>query len=197
MQQADRKPFYQSWAAAWEQCGKSVTETSLRFAFECLQQYDLADIQRGILQHATNPDCGQFAPKSADIIRQIEGSPDERAARAWAKVAGAIESHGPYARIAFDDPAIHAALDGGTWASLCSVQSYHDLSFRQKEFQAAYKAALGSNNYPAVLCAIPSSAERAVDLIGDTGKAQRVLENGSAKQIGGLVGVGKLLEGVT
>jgi hypothetical protein len=184
LKETDRKIFYQTWAAAWEQCGKDISETQIRFAFEALVNYSLEDVQRGVMAHSRNPETGQFPPKAADVVRQIEGDPNERAAKAWQRVVNAIQSHGPYKKLVFDDAAIHAALDGGMWANLCSCESYHDLNFRQKEFEVCYKAGIGGANYPGVICAIPQDDNK-IYYIGDEQKARHVLEFASQRELYG------------
>jgi hypothetical protein len=178
MEPNDRKDFANAWKLAC--ADKPPRPEEIEFAFRLLAIHPIKSVLDGIARHCLS---SAYPIKIADVQRHIVGNPDERAAEAWVKVSGTIESHGPYARITFDDPAIHAALDGGMWISLCNVQSYHDLAFRQKDFEAAYKAMLGTTNYPAVLCAIPSSQERPVQFIGDPEKARYVLEMGSAKQL--------------
>lgn len=177
MKENDRRTFYETWAAAWEQCGQQISELQIRFAFEALVNYALEDVQAAVMAHARNPKTGQYPPKAADIVRHIDGDPDERATRAWQRVINAIERHGPYAKLVFDDAAIHSALDGGMWASLCNCQSYHDIGFRQKEFERAYKAGIGSTHYPAVICAIPQDGG-SIRYLGDEQRARLVLEKG-------------------
>lgn len=175
MNDSDRKVFFRSWAAAWEQCGRTVTDTQLRFAFKALEDLPLAEVQRGILQHSRDPDAGQFPPKPADIIRQIEGGTSGNATEAWGKVMLAIERHGPYARLVFDDPAIHAALQSVGWMGLMTA-SYDKLNFKQRDFEAAYKAARGTKHYPAVICGIPTpgTEPKPIVTIGDEDRARRV-----------------------
>ena len=176
MNDDDRKAFYQTWAAAWEQCGKTVTPTQLNFAYECLRQFDLANVQRAVLAHACDPDVGQYPPKPADIIRQMGGSAEDNSATAWGKVMRAIEQHGPYARIVFDDPVIHAAMQGIGWASLFTLD-YQQLAFRQRDFEAAYRASIGAGSYPAVLCGYPLDESELV-MIGSPEACQSVYQIG-------------------
>jgi hypothetical protein len=194
MEPSDRKDFANAWKLAC--ADKPPRPEEIEFAFRLLAIHPIKSVLDGIAKHCLS---SSYPIKIADVQRNIIGNPDERAASAWLKVIGAIESHGPYARIVFDDPAIHAALDGGMWLSLCNVRSYHDLAFRQKDFEAAYKAMLGTNSYPAVLCAIPSSSDKPIQFIGNPEKARLVLEMGSAKQLysTGPKPVAELMTGVT
>lgn len=178
MEPSDRKAFGNAWSLA---CGdKSPRPEEIEFAFRLLADHPIKAVLDGIAKHCRD---STYPIKIADVQRNIVGNPDERATAAWVKVTQAIESHGPYARIVFDDPAIHAALDGGMWASLCAVQSYHDLAFRQKDFEAAYKAMQNATGFPAVLCAIPQEKESEVRFIGDLTSAHAVLESGRAMML--------------
>lgn len=176
MNSQDQEKFYKIWQAAWETCGRTISPAGMRLAFRALEQYPIHDVSNAVIAHMHDPSTGQFPPKPADIIRHIEGSPEDRAVLAWTKVVNAIERHGPYARLVFDDPAIHAALDGGMWASLCNAPTYRDLEFRQKDFVAAYKANIGvESGYPPVLCAKPLENQPDILFIGDQDRAEQVL----------------------
>ncbi len=140
MNDSDRKAFYETWASAWEQCGKSVTDRMLKFAFECLKQFDLADIQRAVMAHAQDPEAGQFAPKPADIIRHIEGTSDDKALEAWSLVLPGIR--GDYTaranKVKFADPVIHmvvSEMGGFTQMGACKESELH---WVQKEFMDRY-----------------------------------------------------------
>lgn len=173
---ADRLPFYQSWAAAWEQCGKSVTDRMLRFAFECLKQFDLPIIQRAILLHAQDPDCGQFGPKPADIVKQIEGGGDERSLKAWTKVEQAVIQAGPHRSIAFDDNRIHAVIEEmGGYMRFCTAKE-SEFPFMRGEFCKRYRAYLQQppSRYPAVLYG-ETKSNQPVMLIGNPLIAERVM----------------------
>lgn len=180
MRDADRKDFYQAWAACWEQCGKAVTDRLLRFAFESLRDYELSEIQAGLLAHARDPDQGQYAPKPADVIRQIEGGGDERAMRAWAKVERAVTQVGPWKPLAFDDPAIHACIEEmGGFPVFCRA-TLDDWNILRSWFTKIYRSHLRRppTTYPAVIWGEGGRREE-LQFIGDSAKAQAVLEGGS------------------
>jgi hypothetical protein len=179
MIQTDREGFYKTWVAAWEQCGHAVTERMLLFAFECLQQFELVDIQRAVLQHATNPDTGQFPPKTADIIRQIEGGSNERAVEAWTKLERAVTQVGPWKPIVFDDARIHAAIEemgGLTVFCRATLDEWNILrSWFLKSYQALLRQSL--TRYPAIIWAEGGRRSELV-FIGDETKARQVLSGG-------------------
>jgi hypothetical protein len=106
--------------------------------WKSLKHFEWQDVERAFNAHIHNPDCGQFFPKPADIVRFIEGSGETRALQAWSKIEQAIQQIGGYQSVVFDDPFIHAVLENmGGWTKLCSV-SFDELPFRCNEFQKRY-----------------------------------------------------------
>jgi len=179
MKDNDREAFYVTWAGAWETCGKSVTEGMLKFAFECLKQYDLEDIQRAIILHIQDPDHGQFAPKPADIIRQIDGSGDERSLKAWTKVEQAIRQAGSWTPVVFDDAIIHACIDEmGGWMRFCTATN-HELPFLRNEFVKRYRPYMQHppTIFPAIILGEGGFDRRPI-LIGDKKLANRLMQSG-------------------
>lgn len=51
---------------------KPVSPTLINLWIASLKPYELAEAQAAFERHITNPDAGQFAPKPADIIRQLQ-----------------------------------------------------------------------------------------------------------------------------
>lgn len=51
---------------------KAIQPAQMPFWLTVLQPYDLAQIKQAITDHLANPDAGRFAPKPADIVREIE-----------------------------------------------------------------------------------------------------------------------------
>ncbi len=106
--------------------------------WQVLKQYELEDVQNAFQSHIQNPDCGQFLPKPADIVRLIEGSGETKALLAWAKVERAVIQIGSYQSVVFDDPLIHAVIeDMGGWVKLCSMKN-EQMPFYANEFQKRY-----------------------------------------------------------
>jgi hypothetical protein len=87
-----------------------------------------------------DPERGMFAPKPADIVRQLQGTHGDRALMAWAKVHEAMSHVGSYKSVAFDDAAIHAAIEdmGGWCAVACSTVD--ELPFTQRRFCDTYRS---------------------------------------------------------
>ena len=158
--------------------------------FGALQDYSLEDVRKGFFAALRNPDSGQFMPRPADVIRELSGSSDTRAATAWAKVREAICRVGHMPSIAFDDAIIHAVIaDMGGWVKLALITN-DELPFRERDFLRIYRGYIGRplGDYPRYL---PGMAETdnyakgyAVEpplLLGDAAKAQQVLLAGSGK----------------
>lgn len=98
--------------------------------------------------HLCDPDSGQFPPKPADIVKNIKGrsrdvrdSLESEAAYAWGVVLKALERHGTYVSVVFDDWRTHVALDAvGGWRYLGTIE-YRDIPTVQKIFRTAYVGA--------------------------------------------------------
>jgi len=185
MNEQDRETFYRTWSAAWEQHGKSMTPGALKLAFECLRAYDISAIQKAVLQQARDVENGQFPPKPADIIRQIEGRPEDRALIAWAYVQRGI--YGEYSGsnwIVFDDPLIHRIVQDMGGFSRMGMRNIDEIPFMQKDFVNRYLAfsRQGCSEYPnrILLTGSGDSQDRPPILIGDKAKCMAILEGSTA-----------------
>lgn len=71
----EQKPeFTALLATAVAVYGKTITTGMADLYFSALQQYDLAVVRDGLSRHLQDPAAGQYMPKPADIIRQIQAS---------------------------------------------------------------------------------------------------------------------------
>ena len=191
MQTNDIPQFIQMLHNLCEMYGKPrMSDEVAMLHFGALQDYSLEDVRKGFFAAMRNPDSGQFMPRPADVIRELSGSSDTRAAVAWAKVFEAICRVGHMPSIAFDDAIIHAVItDMGGWVKLALVGN-DELPFRERDFLRIYRGYIGRSlgDYPRYL---PGMAEAenfgkgyTVEpplLLGDAAKAQQVLLAGSAK----------------
>ncbi|WP_392406405.1 DUF6475 domain-containing protein [Cardiobacterium hominis] len=191
MQTNDIPQFIQMLHNLCEMYGKPrMSDEVAMLHFGALQDYSLEDVRKGFFAALRNPDSGQFMPRPADVIREISGSSDTRAAMAWAKVFEAICRVGHMPSIAFDDAIIHAVIaDMGGWVKLALITN-DELPFRERDFLRIYRGYIGRplGDYPRYL---PGMAETdnyakgyAVEpplLLGDASKAEQVLLAGSDK----------------
>lgn len=193
MQQSDRKRFASAMTALGEYYGREFTRPVLDIYWQGLAVYEIADVETGFVRHMRNPDNGQFMPKVADLVRLIEGSTQERASVAWTKLRRAIQNHGYYDSVVFDDPIIHAVVwDMGGW-SLVSDLKTDQATFVERDFASRYRAysARGVPHvYPARLIGAFEADNRSrglleyikpAILIGDAEAAARVMALGSTK----------------
>lgn len=122
--------------AFWRQ---DVTTFTLTVWWEACKGFDLDQVRKALTAHAMDPERGQFAPKPADLVRQLQGTHSDRALLAWGRVWNAMQSTGAYQSVDFGDPIIHAAIvDIGGWVALCRID-LNDLPFVQKRFCDAYR----------------------------------------------------------
>lgn len=190
MNQSDRKQFFKAMTALADYYGKALSEGSMGLYWQGLQGYEIDQVERSIGIHLQNPDTGQWMPKIADIVRMIEGTTQDAAAMAWAKVMRAVGAVGQYDSLAFDDPVIHLTLtDLGGWPSLCQTTE-DELPFIAKRFENTYRAYRRRANdipaHPRYLVGVAelqnSASGQRCDpprLVGDPERAKRVMLVGS------------------
>ena len=78
-------------------------------------------------------------PLPADILKIIRGSDEDKALSALIKVEGAMQKHGGYATVVFDDPVIHAVIqEMGGWIRTCRL-SEQEFVWWKKEFRERYE----------------------------------------------------------
>ncbi|MBQ9539527.1 MAG: hypothetical protein IJU95_09670 [Treponema sp.] len=128
-----------------------------------LKDYTLEDVVRAVDAHCRSE---RFFPMLADIVKQIEGDPRDRAALAWALVLKAERKYGTGRSIRFSDPATHFAIEKmGGWWHLYRVLNDANESFKAKDFTQLYclgeKYASwdGRNGTTAVIPYFPSEYE--------------------------------------
>ena len=159
--------------------------------WQACQKYDIEQVSKALTAHAMDPERGQFAPKPADLVRQLEGTATDRAMIAWGKVLDAIQRVGGYTDVVFDDAAIHAVIeDLGGWVKVCRGET-KDLGYLQHRFCEAHRAysAKGQFDYPRQLMGDRSPDEMFIRkglppprpaLIGNTERARLVFEGGQS-----------------
>lgn len=187
MQTCDIATFTAMMVGIGELYGKRISTQLTDIYWRALKPYELEDVYQAFQSHINNPDCGQFFPKPADIVRFIDGCGETKALHAWAKVERAISQVGVYQSVAFDDALIHAVLeDMGGWIKLCSVKN-EQLPFYANEFQKRYTGYVNKKptRYPKYLFGITEcdNAKNGYDmtppiLLGDAAKAEEVIQTG-------------------
>lgn len=193
MQTDDFQKFHDGIAGVMGFYGRSVSRFALDVWWTALKGHDLAAIVDAFNRHLANPDAGQFPPKPADIIRMLQGSTQDSALRAWAKVDQAVRRIGTYADVVFDDALIHRVIqDIGGWIAL-GTKREDEWPFVAKEFENRYRGFRSRNEspaYPATLIGIATAqnnqkgfkAEPPV-LVGNERLARQVLCGGTDKPV--------------
>ncbi len=191
MNQADLQPFQRLIADMLAFYRQDASTFAVTVWWQACQPFDLDAVRKAITAHAMDPERGQFAPKPADVVRQLQGTFGDRSLLAWGKVYEAASRVGAYQSVVFDDPAIHSAIeDIGGWVTLCRT-SADELPHVQRRFIASHKA-YSSNpdarQHPRHLAGVHEIdnctngyADRTAPplLIGDPARARLVYESGA------------------
>ena len=172
----------------------------------CLR-YDIDQVRDALNAHVMDPEGGQFPPKPADIVKQLQGTHGDRALIAWSKAFDAVKGVGPYQSVQFDDGVIHAVIeDMGGWVQLSKL-TYDELSYFQKRFCDQYRAhsRRPTVHYPDHLAGITEIENKSAKLpypppkpvlIGDPTVAARVALGAYSGRKTGNSGVTALVESI-
>lgn len=153
MNQNDRSKLIEVLSGVHDFYGKDLSKFAIAVWEQACDSFDVEQVTKALSAHLMDPERGQFMPKPADIVRQIQGTHGDRSLIAWGKVLDAMQRVGAYASVCFDDGIIHASIvDMGGWKVLCRSE-IDDLPFLQKRFCDGYKAYAnrGDVKFPAVL----------------------------------------------
>lgn len=159
--------------------------------WEAMRQYDFAAVSQALNRHCINPDNGQFMPKPADVVKMLQGSSQDSALTAWAKVDQAVRKIGPYSDMVFDDALIHRVIhDMGGWQALGN-KAEDEWPFVAKEFENRYRGFKSRGElpeYPPILTGISNAYNtnkgfktKPPMLIGNVDKANVVMLGGTTK----------------
>lgn len=191
MQQSEKAEFGQLIRDVMAFYRQDVSQFALSVWWQACQRFDLEQVRKALTGHAMDAERGQFAPKPADLMRQLEGTATDRSMIAWGKVLEAMQRVGAYTDVVFDDPAIHAVIeDLGGWPKVCRGET-KDLGYMQHRFCEAHRAysSRGQFDYPRRLMGDRSPDEMFFRkglkpprpaLIGNSERARLVFEGGQA-----------------
>lgn len=140
MQHSDRDAFVELLTQCLGFYGQAVSPFAVSVWWQACSGCDIEQVRKALTAHAMDPDRGQWAPKPADIVRQLHGTQTDRSLIAWGKVLDAARRVGAYQSVVFDDAAIHSAItDLGGWPAFCRT-TVDELPFLQRRFTAAHQA---------------------------------------------------------
>lgn len=187
----DREKLAEVLAGVHDFYGKELSEFAMGVWLETCKAFDVEQVTKALSAHLMDPEHGQFMPRPADIVRQLQGTQTDRSLIAWGKVLDAAQRVGAYTSVAFDDGVIHAVIeDMGGWPKVCRTP-HDELSYTQKRFCDSYRAYARRTEvgYPGKLrgeheltnaIAFKGKAPQVrPTLIGNPGLAMRVIETGS------------------
>lgn len=140
MNPEDRSEFAHLIADALAFYGQEISQFGLSVWWQACQPFELQAVRRALGRHAMDPERGMFPPKPADVVRQLQGVPTDRAAKAWGVALDAASRVGSYTDVVFEDPIIHVVIaDLGGWPEFCRTPNDR-LSYTQHRFTEAYRA---------------------------------------------------------
>jgi len=192
--QTDFVPFLKTLTAVADYYGKELSEGVQMLYWQGLEQFDFAAVEKALWDHARNPDTGQFMPKIADVVKMLQGSTQDSALQAWAKVDRAVRCVGNYRSVVFDDALIHRVIsEMGGWVQL-GTKGEDEWPFVRNEFvnrYRGYRMRSETPEYPPVLIGISEASNSKSGyahteppmLIGDAKQAERVMRLGADKPI--------------
>lgn len=139
MKNSDKAEFQALMADALAFYRQDLSRFALSVWWQACERYDIEQVAAALTTHAMDPERGQFAPKPADIVRQLQGTHSDRSLIAWGKVLDAAQRVGAYQSVAFDDGVIHAAIEAlGGWPMVCRT-SHDELPHLQRRFCEQYR----------------------------------------------------------
>ena len=199
MKDHDKPKFSALLSDALAFYGKDVSSFALTVWWQACQPFTFEQVSKALTAHALDPERGHFPPKPADLVRVLQGTHTDRSLFAWGKLYGAMASVGAYQSVAFDDAAIHLAVeDLGGWVQVCRMP-VDELPFLQKRFCDAYRAhaARPGTPHPARLIGESEAVNLAAKLtseqveqvgktvlIGDEQAARHVVATGGPRRHG-------------
>lgn len=156
----DRERLLQTIAATYAYYERELSEFVLQVWLDDLNGHPVDAVCAAFVRHRRDAQRGQWLPKTADILRQIEGDIGDRALVAWGEVIAAAKAGG--AR--FDGPT-QAAIDSMGGMGRLRMAREDENGFLQRQFVAAYQAYQRRDD----VAALPMSA-KVLSIVGGVGK---------------------------
>ena len=103
---------------------------------ELAPRYALSQVDAAVRRHVQ---LEKFFPVLSDIIRHIDGTPEDRAVLAWVNVIKAVRYIGQYNSVAFPFPEYNFAISQmGEWIGFCSSLREDELKWSKRDFERFY-----------------------------------------------------------
>ena len=159
---------------------KKISETMANFYFETLKPFSDSDCEKVFKKVGL-----KWFPKPQDFLDELQGNKKDQATLAWLKVDKAVKSHGPYASVKFDDPAIHGVIEAmGGWPQFQDCSLKNDWKWKRKEFEELYPIMEKKDDNPIYLhgqcekesIAMGFNIQYKIELVGDSGIISQLKE---------------------
>ena len=135
MTKDDYPAFISAWRSAMSIYGKDLEQTTGATIFALLMHYSLDDIAEALDSHLCDPNSGQFPPKPADIVRNIQRVMNAEAGRVFDIILRRLN---PYASVQFTDQRAAGAVCAlGGWLQLCEINN-NEIERTRARFIEAY-----------------------------------------------------------
>jgi hypothetical protein len=131
---------------AAEASGQKISEGRVRILAQDLSLYSREQIEAAFRRQRR--EGSGFFPSSAELIRFLQASVEDRALMAWESLIRAAAEVGGYRSIGIEDGAAAAALEAifGSWPEFCAHEQGPELLVKRQAFLARYRDALRSGS---------------------------------------------------
>ena len=146
MQKHDEEEFKKVMIGLGEYYDKPITESLIKIYGYDLKPLTIEQFKQAASAHRMNTDNGQFFPKTADLMRQINGTTkqndqqlEDKADMAWLTITGEVKRIGSYGSLKMEDKQALAAVKSlGGWKFICA-KTETELVWLHKEFISVYQ----------------------------------------------------------
>lgn len=142
----DRERLLQTLAATYAYYERELSQFVLQVWVDDLSEYPIDAVCEAFARHRRDTKRGQWLPKSADILLQLNGDADERALVAWGEVIAAAKAGG--GRF---DGATQQAVDSMGGMGRIRMAREDENGFLQRQFVASFKAYRARSDAPPLL----------------------------------------------
>jgi hypothetical protein len=137
----DDKRFIANFTGMAEAFGAEVSPLKINIYTRVLEQFTDYQIERAIMQACTSL---KFFPKPVELIEFIQGKASDQAMLAWEQLLQAIQKHGSYQSIIFEDGRIAQTVElMGGWLQVCTM-TIDETHWRMSDFTKIYQGLPGN-----------------------------------------------------
>ena len=131
----DREKLLQTLAAMYAYYERELSEFAVKLWMEDLAGYPVDAVCEAFARHRRDTKRGQWLPKTADILAQINGDSDDQALIAWGEVIAAARSGGGKF-----EGATQQAIESMGGMGRLRMAGEAENGFLQRQFLASFKA---------------------------------------------------------